>query len=240
MTNSTFQPATDSGEQQNSSQEQGTFGQGVSHDQGNNTGDQEVDLAKIQKRLDDSQKFIEQLIRERKEDRERIEELSRKSSPSIEEIQELVAKSQVNNGDPGVNPDDLAKTVYDRVTQSISQQEEAARSQKNFAEVSDVLAKKYGNEVDSKVGQAAQEIGMSLAEVVELAKKNPKAVYRILGITPGETSTATTTSSGINTLGLGPTPPTKQPNILQVRTEKERAALFQQRLAQHMKKHNLS
>lgn len=216
---------------------QGGFNQPQNPDQGVSGGVGEVDLAKLQKRLDDSQNFIEQLKRERQEDRRLIEELRSKPSHSLDEIKDLITKARTDGTDPTIDPDTLVKTVYERVNQNMSQQEAQKRERANFDEVTQTLTSKFGADVDAKVSEIAQEVGLSLAEVVEMSKKNPKAVYKLLGIT--EKSTVANASKGsVNTFGMAPPPPAKSPSIMAARNEKERVDVFAQRLAQYTQKNN--
>lgn len=216
---------------------QGGFNQTPNPDQGASGGAGEVDLAKLQKRLDDSQAFIEQLKRERQEDRRLIEELRSKPSHSLDEIKDLITKARADGTDPTIDPDTLVKTVYERVNQTMSQQEAQKREKANFDEVTKTLTSRFGADVDAKVSEIAQEVGLSLAEVVEMSKKNPKAVYKLLGIT--EQSTIANSSRGsVNTFGMAPPPPAKTPSIMSARNERERVDVFAQRLAQYIQKNH--
>lgn len=142
---------------------QGSFNQSPNPDQGNQSGKEGVDLAKLQKRLDDSQDFIEQLKRERQEDRKLIEELRSKPSHSLEEIQDLITKTRSQGNDQNLDTDTLVKTVYERVNQNMTQQEVQKKEKANFDEVSRTLASKFGDEVDTQVASIAQEVGTHLS-----------------------------------------------------------------------------
>lgn len=70
-----------------------------------------------------------------------------------------------------------------------------------------------------------------------MSKKNPKAVYKLLGLTDKNPVT-TTTRGSVNTFGMAPTPPAKPQSILHAKNEKERIDAFSQRLAKRLQNPN--
>ncbi len=229
--------ADDNGATGGAAAPQGGFQPAPGSDQQPNAG-QQVDLAKIQKRLDDSQKFIEQLKLERQQDRQLIEQLQSKSGPSLDEIKDLISKAGSDGVTP-VNPDELVNTVYERVNQNLTQKQVQEQEKQNFDAVARVLQTKYGKEVDVKVAELASEIGYSLEDVINLSKKNPKAVFKLLGITEKpQQPAAHSYKGGTNTLGMPPAPPVKKPSIMSARNEKERIDVFSSRLSKHTNQQN--
>ena len=212
---------------------QGGFNSTNTNDPGKQV-EPQVDYSKLQKRFEDSQNFIEQLKRERQEDRRLIEELQSKPAYSLEQIQELINKSRAEGNDNSPDPEVLVKQVTERVNQTLTQKEVAQKEQANFNEVTQVLAAHYGQEIDAKVAEIAGEVGLSVAEVVALSKKNPKAVYKLLGISD-KARPATPSRTSVNTAGLATPPPPRQPSIMKVKTERERMSLVADRLSAHIK-----
>lgn len=237
MSDNSFQPSVDNGQQ--SSDTQGTgFNTNVPTDSGKTDvpsqgKGNDVDISKILKRLDDSQAFIEQLKRERQEDRALIDQLkASKSSVDVDAIAEMLGKAG-DKSDQTVDPDVLVQSVYDKVQETLTAKQLREVESTNFKQVADALNKLHGDKADEFAKQAAASVGMTLEDVVALSKKSPQAAKRILGIKDTVPTAPSPTNSGVNTLGLPSKAPEQKVSIMSARSEKERIAILQDRMKQH-------
>ena len=78
---------------------------------------------------------------------------------------------------PKVGEDDLKSLV----SQTISALEQEKIVSKNVAFVSEELAKTYGTDATAFVQKKAQELGMSVARLEEIAKESPTAFFTLIG-----------------------------------------------------------
>jgi small-conductance mechanosensitive channel len=207
----TFNSSGDTGNNGDSASQGSSFQQNSAASQGQeSTGDggnsHNVDVAKLAKRLDDSQAFIETLKSERQADRELIQDLQSKltSTPTVDEIMEQINQRSTASND-NLDPDDLVNKAAEAVESRLNKAELDRKASENFNSVASALSEKFGEkEVDSKVRQLAQDNGMTFDQVVEMAKTSPKAVLKLLGVSSAEpTSSGDIPSGSINTGGVG-------------------------------------
>lgn len=203
--------------------------------EGKSNQNQNVDVQKLMKRFEDSQAFIEQLKQERAEDRRLLEELQNRQTPDIDEIMEKVNQTRSADDNP-VDPDVLVNQVYDKVNQTLSEKERAEKEKANINAVAQTLQKQFGDDVDSKVAEIAQENDMSFDDVFSMAKRSPKAVLKLLGVNSNSGQGSPTPSGGsVNTQSYSGRQEPPQRNILSARTEKERVAILQEYYSKALK-----
>lgn len=94
-------------------------------------------------------------------------------------LQELLAKQ----GTPATpvdapKPDDIAELVM----KQLAARDAASKAKANQAEVASKLLEKFGTEAEAKYNSAAQELGLTVAELNDMAAKSPKAVLQVLGV----------------------------------------------------------
>lgn len=197
------------------------------------------EFEKLVKRLNDSQDFIEQLKSETKTYREQIEELQGKvvNSPSVDEILEKLQDRK--GGFDQIDPDEIVQRATQAFEQSMTAKQKAEQEQKNFESVSSVLSRQFGKEVDQKVAELAEENGMSFDEIVNMAKRSPKATLKLLGVKEEpERGTPAPSRGSVNSLGLPSTPQApRKTNIAKLSTDKDRVAYFQTEMAERLKKY---
>lgn len=226
-----FNTPGDTGNQGDNASQGASFGASQSSDQDSNGGDEgasksgNVDVNKLIKRVDDSQQFIETLKAEGQSARETIAELTEKLSkaPTMEQIVEQI-NQQSSSQDQNVNIDDVVNRAVQGVTTNLNTQAAEEKANANFETVATKLAQEFGSEVDSKVTALAAENDMTLQEVIELSKKNPKAVYKLLNLEVKNASSTSPSGGGTNTLGFdqnasGNQAPEKA-DIMTIRTER--------------------
>ena len=206
---------------------------------GGNDPTKNVDVNKLEKRLADSQQFIEVLKSERQSDRQKIEELEAKiqSAPTLDEIMEHINQNPSNTGDP-VNPEDLVNKTVDAVQQQLSQTAQEEKEAQNIKEVSQILQSQFGDNVDTKVSELAANNDMSFDEIYDLARKKPKVALKLLGIEQEDASKTTPSpTSSLNSIAVmnQPQDPPKRQTIMDMRTERDRVNYLQERMNQRLK-----
>lgn len=234
-----------SNQNQSENQSQGTSFNAPAGEQTNtppNGGEGEFKISKeeyqkLLKRLDDSQSFIDTLKTETRTYREQIEELQGKTGPSIDEIMEKLKDQQ--GGSTNIDPDEIVQRATQVMEQNLTAKQKAEKEDKNFNEVASVLSKQFGREVDDKVTQLAQENGMSYDDIVDMAKRSPKAALKLLGVkAEPERGSPAPSRGSVNTLGMPQQ--TQQPrttNLAKLTTDKDRVAYLQQEMAERLKKY---
>ena len=104
-------------------------------------------------------------------------------------LQELLAKTGNSNAPTTPvetpKPDDIASLVLKQLEARDAQ----SKAKANQQEVAAKLLESFGAEAETKYNEAAQELGLTVAEMNEMAAKSPKAVLKALGV--GATSTKT-------------------------------------------------
>jgi hypothetical protein len=122
-------------------------------------------------------------------------------------LQELLAKQ----GQPAaptpaasVNPDDVASLVMKQI--EARNAETAAKA--NQTSVATAFVEKFGAEAEAKYNAAAQELGLTVAELNAMAAKSPKAVLKAIGFADTQATrlnTGAPAANAIRTEGFTPT-----------------------------------
>lgn len=230
-----------------SDQPQGSFNNGDQPaktqptDQPVSSDQSDSDVAKLSKRVHDSQQFIETLKDERKADRELIERLQSELSkrPSLDDIMEHInQRSDNGNQTSAIDPDELVNRAVQAFEQKSTQKEREQVIQSNRKEVTSVLVQAFpGEDIDKKVTELAESQGMTFDDVFDLAARSPKAALKVLGVTAPTAPSSTSTKSDVNTYGLslGATQvPKRQGNLMTHRTDRGRIDYMMQRLSQRI------
>lgn len=139
----------------------------------------------------EADEFIENLKRQNQELKEDLEKAS-KLDQILEEIRsnEAAKPSTARNDDPGEGEGDPSKTssgltdeqLQALIEKTLSQRETEGRANKNLSEVNRVIGEKYGSKAAEFLKSRADEIGLSVVKMKELAAENPKAFYRLVGL----------------------------------------------------------
>lgn len=86
-------------------------------------------------------------------------------------------------GSPGNTSTDMTEErLMELIETKVSEREKSSRQQKNLTEVTSALKKSLGDKANTFVTERANELGMSLKEIENLAKENPKALFQLLGL----------------------------------------------------------
>lgn len=115
---------------------------------------------------------------------------SSKTVDAQEKQSEGSAADQNTTGDAG----DLESLVEE----TIRKREQQQTAQQNLTQVNETLTEAYGTEASKVVKERAQELGMSLERLQEIAAESPSAFMRLVGDSPAVEKNPTTTSS-VNT-----------------------------------------
>lgn len=137
-----------------------------------------------------AQAYISKLAQEKADLERKFQEASQHQSREAElerTLQELLAKgSHVEAPVTSVDApkaDDIASLVL----KQLEARESASKAKANQSEVAAKLLEAFGAEAEKKYNDAAQELGLTVAEMNEMAAKSPKAVLKALGV--GTTAT---------------------------------------------------
>lgn len=130
------------------------------------------ELAKGKKEAD---AFIEQLKGETSGLREELDK-----RPTMEDIQDIIKSYANEQGSTNskVSGEDVQKLVQTALQES----KIADRQQSNVKEASDKMFELYGDKAKEKVQQKANELGVAVSYLEEMAAANPKIFYATMGV----------------------------------------------------------
>lgn len=141
----------------------------------------------ILKKMVNADAFIDQLKEENQALRSEVEQLTNK-------IQELQTMFETQKNDPAIAQEELPTQQVDNQPTNAVPQEELAKVveqlleqkqrqtvlQKNIEEAKQMMLSKYGEKAEEVVLSKAEELGMSVQQVEQLAATSPKAFQRLL------------------------------------------------------------
>lgn len=174
--------------QQMTSEQQESYLAKLVATKGENWKDPEV-LAKGKLEADGYIKNLEDQLRQMREDLEKqdyakrlLEELQNKATPSTN------VKSEVANNNNGgtvtegnTQPQVSEDTLKSLVEQTLSARERENTVKQNLAIVDQELQKTYGTEAAATVQKKAQELGLPISRLQELAAESPTAFFNLIG-----------------------------------------------------------
>lgn len=157
-----------------------------------------------------AQSYIAQLKAEKAELENKVQTVQVDVSKQAElerTVQELLSRQSsaapANPAAPAVDPNAIAELV----NKTLEQRTAAERAQANQKEVATQLLTKFGAEAEAKYNAAAQELGLTVAEMNEFAAKSPKAVLKALGVSEQpapKPNTFAPAPSAVNTAAFQP------------------------------------
>lgn len=122
-------------------------------------------------------------------------------------VQELLSRqSHQAPANPAANAVD-PNAIAELVNKTLEQRTATERAQANQKEVATQLLTKFGTEAEAKYNAAAQELGLTVAEMNEFAAKSPKAVLKALGVSEQpapKPNTFAPAPSAVNTAAFQP------------------------------------
>lgn len=177
--------------------------------------------------LPHAQTHISNLEKELNELRE-----AQKGAMSAEEvlraIQELKDKPPTQ-GAPSLDPDALAKLVAPLLDSQLTVREAQQRAQANAKQVIDALQAKHGDKAEEVYRAKAQELGISVQKLNELASESPKAALLYFGAAPvaPQGTRSTVNTSALDLKGRSDQPPKPTKSLMGGATSAEIQAYFQ-------------
>lgn len=154
-----------------------------------------------------AQEFIKQILAEKRELEAKVAQANSAQSKQEElerTVQELLNKTaNISDQNKGLSQEEIAELVNRTLTQRDTQQS----AKQNQQTVVAAAAQAFGTDAEKKYIEAAQEAGLTVEEMNQLAAKSPKAVLKMLGVTGQPAQKQGTTapgSSAVNTAGFTP------------------------------------
>lgn len=126
--------------------------------------------------LRNAQQFISQLKGESQSKEERIKQLEAQVA-ELNAVKESVEKLGLEKPNSVISPDQIAELV----TQTLSKRETEQAQKSNIQKVTSTLVERFGNEAEKKFYGKAQELGLSVSDMNELAAKSPSMVLQLFG-----------------------------------------------------------
>ena len=167
-------------------------------DNSGNTLQHQMDV--MQKRIGDKDTFIGTLKDENQTLREKMAdfELKLDAMGTVEEQLARMEAAKNSNQDTNLDEDTLVSKVLGTLDAKSLEKKQSA----NFERVKAEITKKFGaDKVDSIVGAAASENGLAFEDMIDLSKKSPQAVLKMVGVQAA--MTGTTNPSQGTSVGYG-------------------------------------
>lgn len=184
----------------------------------------------LAKKLEHSDEFIEQLKRERAEDRGLLDEVKDQLKQQVD-MKELMDYVKENQGGGKGSPVPVDKDgIVSDVLSKLSAQDKQRKEDQNWLDVTKQLSARFGDQTNKEVSKVAGENELSLQEAASLARRKPKVFLSLFGKEQG--STATKVLSGQNSQAVGAGVVKEQPSYMKATTDKERIKLYLDRLNQ--------
>ena len=97
---------------------------------------------------------------------------------------------------PATPPVDIASAV----DQAVTAREIKAREETNWKAAQNAMTKAYGDKADAKAKEVAESLGMSMEDMVSMARTKPLAFNKLFGLdAPTTPASSGVPSSGVNT-----------------------------------------
>lgn len=131
----------------------------------------------------DSDNYISQLERQLKEMREEIGK-QEYASKLLETLQSKATPPAVTPSD--TKPDVSEDVIKSLVEQTLTEREKKNNATQNLRAAQQELTSRYGTEAQARVTAKANELGVSLERLSELASESPTAFLALLGEKPAQ------------------------------------------------------
>lgn len=159
----------------------------------------------VVKKIIHSDRHIERLERENAELRgkvtnektieallDRLTKANPSGNPSVQT--NLQTNEELNGQEPRA-PSLKTEDVVAQVLQQIETQHARKQQEQNLRQVQEVLARTYGRSYVNELNKLTEALDLSKEEVDTLAKRSPKALFKVLGINPEGVKSPVSTSS---------------------------------------------
>lgn len=163
------------------------------------------------KGLQNAQEFIPSLRTELTAKDQEIERLRKEAEKAAElerTVLELTRQQQQTQATPQNVP--TVEQIAELVNKTLSQKEQEAKAKANVQSVTSTLLSVFGTDAEKKLYETGAELGMSVAEMNNLAATKPQAVFKLLGVDPTkaqkQNSAPVVTTGNSNTSGFSANP----------------------------------
>lgn len=176
----------------------------------NDRGEQKYkDTAEALKALQHAQNFIPQLTQEKSAMEQELQTLRAEVAKlkAVESVVEKLTATQNNSVPTNTQPVLDEQKIAELVTRTLSAREVEAVQKANVSSVVGALQTAFGQEAERTFYTKAQELGMSAAQMNQLAATSPQAVLKLFGVQGGpvqKVNVPTPTQAGVNTAGFQP------------------------------------
>lgn len=156
-----------------------------------------------------AQTFIEQLKAEKAESDRKLAEalnVANKTEALESTVQELLRKQAEASGSTGQQAL-TAEQIAELVNQTLTANDTKKTATQNINEVIAKTQQQFGQHAEAKYLEAAQELGLTVKEMNDLAAKNPKLVLKALGVSGApahKQNTGAPILTQVNTAGFQP------------------------------------
>ncbi len=189
------------------------------------------DLAALNKRDEHAQTHITTLESEATDLKAQMVEMQAKldKAASVESLlEERDNQSQLT-------AEEVATKAAALVNDSLTAQGVKAQADANFSDVSTALTEKFGDKTDEAVKTACEENNMTWEDMVDLSKKNPKLAMKLCNVEQAPNAQAMRPSNNTSALQNNNQQAPARKNVMELRTDRERVANFQDRMAERIK-----
>lgn len=185
------------------SQQASSFSDTTTTDTNVDTKSPEHQLEVMQKRINDTQNFVAQMKEENKSLRDEVTDLKTKSSEGVTAA-ELLDKMQTQQSDntsdtTALDVEELRSKIAADIRNDIASDGLAKAQQDNLKQATTAAQEAFGEGWGAVIQTKLSELGMTSEQLDVLAKENPNAVTRLLGIEGKKATSAFDSSSTINT-----------------------------------------
>lgn len=182
----TKQPEQSSEAQGQETPSQESYLQKLVETKGENWKDPEV-LAKGKLEADGYIKNLEDQLGQMREDLKKqeyqaqiLDQLQNKATESTA-VKPEVSNNNGSTTEGNTNPTLSEEDLKSLVEQTLNQREIDSTVSNNLKLVDEELEKSYGTEAQAKIQEKAQELGMSMERIKEIAAESPKAFFALIG-----------------------------------------------------------
>jgi hypothetical protein len=150
----------------------------------------------MEKRINDKDTHISTIETENMSLRQQMADAQAKVEQmgSIDEALERMQQQNQNASNQDTALDENA--LIERTLQAIATQKKQTKSETNFQAVAAELSKTFGADAaDDKMRQVAEDNGLALVDMFDLARKSPAAVYKMAGLNVTQNVTGQPTRS---------------------------------------------
>lgn len=179
------------------------------------------ELAKLNKRLQDKDAFIETLKQERLQDRALLDNMAQKLETLLAAQEVLATKSnQPPAANTSISADDLRKQGFLTV-EDLQRAEQEKIQKQNLKSVIEIGRKQFGEKLDEVVAKKCQELGVSVQWAQAQAASNPNVFLNLFGLKTESSEAAAPTSGDYRTTINPATEPAPKKSVMHGATSKD-------------------